>query len=370
MQLIFSDGDGFDAVAIANAKSIQLLISTRLRPVGIETFEDRARWSLPHAAVAAHRVGNRKGVPVARQRRTILYTMTFAGLPFDEVIIRAVWRGDQLLAPRTTHCRMLSISPNTDEARRSFDVWVRERCNPLQEAWRQFIAEHSCGLAITLNYNPRGGSTTSAVVRVAADETREEIPRSASGANQVGGGYISAATVQADLGLLHRDVDRRLYGARFHKPGRQRSKYIGVIEHEASNIHVHLAWRAPGRDDAQVRDVIGGFWEAAHRHGSVWCVPIKDDGWGDYISKQAKMKAMAPADPRGPQAHLLQHVVTLPPADTQQEQWDRWQRPQRWCRDNVLFEWGDRWSCHFERGSFVFSFSNPDTAVFFELRFR
>lgn len=99
-------------------------------------------------------------------------------------------------------------------------------------------------------------------------------------------GYtVTIDQVHRDLDHLHGLVDRKLYGPRYYKrqPAR-RTTYIGCIEHQHSNLHVHLAWRVPQVDKLLFEVEIAKIWRSSSPSATIDIVPIYD-GWAAYITK-------------------------------------------------------------------------------------
>ena len=77
-------------------------------------------------------------------------------------------------------------------------------------------------------------------------------------------------------------------------------------------------------------------------------------------------------DPRAPDASQQQHVVCLAAPQTEDEQFERWDRPDAWCRQNVPHQAGELWSrCRDPRTrDLLFSFSDQGRAALFALFFK
>jgi hypothetical protein len=76
-------------------------------------------WELNGVEATARKIGNRTGVP--RGAKTWVYTLTGEGF---SVQVRAVWCEGGLLTPLKTHCRVIKVSPDTEDARRAYNAWL------------------------------------------------------------------------------------------------------------------------------------------------------------------------------------------------------------------------------------------------------
>lgn len=159
----------------------------------------------------------------------------------------------------------------------------------LANAWSSFIAAQRGTYAITLAYKNRHEMTAFEGFKVDATgrRTLETLSR------QAGRPYrlpiirrVTLEGIHADVRHFHGCIDQYLYGPRFHRrPLAQRTSYVGFIEHETTNAHVHLSWHVP---DSQVFDFTDAFqsaWHNAFNFSANWIVPITDDGWANYITK-------------------------------------------------------------------------------------
>lgn len=77
-------------------------------------------------------------------------------------------------------------------------------------------------------------------------------------------------------------------------------------------------------------------------------------------------------NPRAPDPHQQQHVVVLAAPETEEEQFERWDRPDAWCRQNVRHQAEEVWSRHRDpkTGELLFSFSDQGRAALFKLFFK
>ena len=97
---------------------------------------------------------------------------------------------------------------------------------------------------------------------------------------------VPLETVHSDLNRLHARIDHTLYGSRYHRrPAMRRTGYIGFIEHENSNIHVHLAWRVPEDRTNEFSKVVTKEWSTVHAIGTIVVKPVRDEGWANYMIK-------------------------------------------------------------------------------------
>jgi hypothetical protein len=115
-------GDDWDEHFIANCVGSQRLVSYLEQPG--ETLrwaiEDAHDEAAPHTSIVAVKIGNRTGTP--QGSATWRYTVTGAGFG---VTIRAVWHAGTLLGPLKTHCKVTLVVPNTQDARRAYNEWLR-----------------------------------------------------------------------------------------------------------------------------------------------------------------------------------------------------------------------------------------------------
>lgn len=108
-------GSGWwDEFFIANCIGSQSLIRNYLSPF------DGTSWELAGVTVTAKKRGNRTGVPKAAT--TWVYTFTCDDFA---VSVRSVWHRGDLLGPLKTHTRVTKVVPDTEEARRSYNTWLR-----------------------------------------------------------------------------------------------------------------------------------------------------------------------------------------------------------------------------------------------------
>jgi len=106
-------GSGWwDEYYIANCVGSQRLIRY-LSPV------EATSWDVEEVTITAKKVGNRTGVP--KDASTWLYTLTGEGFT---VQVRAVWHRGELMGPLKTHCRIVKVTPDTDDARRAYNGWL------------------------------------------------------------------------------------------------------------------------------------------------------------------------------------------------------------------------------------------------------
>ncbi|MBD8907659.1 hypothetical protein [Methylorubrum zatmanii] len=99
---------------------------------------------------------------------------------------------------------------------------------------------------------------------------------------------IPLEQVHADLEALHYYTDHALYGPRFYKkPEHLRSSYIGMIEHEDTNVHVHLLWKMPEGQADELADLVALGWKKiTSGYGSVAVARLHDaEGWASYCCK-------------------------------------------------------------------------------------
>lgn len=188
-------------------------------------------------------------------------------------------------------------------------------------AWKEFFTAYPATHAVTLSYNPRYGGTASLcqrrkgeLVPFPASESGsgdlriiqrrkaapicyrlvgEAVPLPTSGVPVTSSDNrlptirrISLEQVHADLDRLHREVDRTLFGTRFHKlPEERRSSFIGWVEHPTSNLHVHLMWRVREDRADNFPEAVADLWKSVSPFHSSDVQPIYDGGWARYICK-------------------------------------------------------------------------------------
>lgn len=157
-------------------------------------------------------------------------------------------------------------------------------------AWGEFLGEFG-GYAVTLCYNHHIAGTASPCYRITSNgeclRLRGSGVAARYGVNRISGARaISLERVHADLDRLHGRVDRKLFGSRFHKlPDDQRTAFVGFVEHLTNNTHVHLAWHAPVERADEFTSVVTEAWLATGPAATIDVKPIRDSGWGRYISK-------------------------------------------------------------------------------------
>ncbi|KQQ09562.1 hypothetical protein ASF56_24930 [Methylobacterium sp. Leaf122] len=97
---------------------------------------------------------------------------------------------------------------------------------------------------------------------------------------------IPLEQVHRDMDWLHRETDRKLFGTRFNKlPLQERSSFVGSIENQNSNVHVHLAWTVPDARVDEFTEIVTDAWLAKTRFTSIRVKLIRDSGWGEYVAK-------------------------------------------------------------------------------------
>jgi hypothetical protein len=168
----------------------------------------------------------------------------------------------------------------------------------LGAAWGEFLGEFG-GHAVTLSYNQHHVGTASPCYRITPDgeylRLRGSGVAARYGVNRISGARrISLEQVHADLDRLHGRVDRKLFGARFNKlPADQRTAFVGFVEHLTSNAHIHVAWRAPIARAEEFIAVVTEVWLATGPAATINVQPIRDAGWGRYITKDQHGEAEA-----------------------------------------------------------------------------
>lgn len=126
----------------------------------------------------------------------------------------------------------------------------------LQVGWRNFFSSYQATHAITVTYNPTAECTV-------------HIPR-----------------IHADLDKLHLYVDDFFYGSRAaRRPLEKRCSFIGMIEHPASNAHVHMLWRVPADRHSEVDVALRSVWQRIRPSGTVDVQVGPDEGWARYVLK-------------------------------------------------------------------------------------
>jgi len=162
----------------------------------------------------------------------------------------------------------------------------------LDWAWSDLFATYPASFAVTLAYNPTLVGTVFPAYRLLGTGERIRLPMPAlkarSDVRQLATSLkVSCERIQSDLDRLHRNMDRKLFGARFHKlPTERRTAFMGFIENLETNAHVHLSWRVPGDRLEEFAGQIQGLWLKTTPHGSIRIKPIEDAGWGSYSTKR------------------------------------------------------------------------------------
>jgi hypothetical protein len=162
----------------------------------------------------------------------------------------------------------------------------------LDKAWSSFFTEYDANLAVTLAYNPILTGTVFPAYRIAyhGECIKLTMPSFRSGpevrrlATTI---RIPCEQVHADVDRLHRSVDRKLFGSRFHKLSHvKRSRFIGLIENPEANVHVHLLWHVPEDRLEHAGKLIKPLWRRVTRYGSTKIKHQYDEGWASYCTKQ------------------------------------------------------------------------------------
>jgi hypothetical protein len=163
----------------------------------------------------------------------------------------------------------------------------------LNRAWSDFVASYPATFAVTLAYNPIWTGTVCPADRITEADERIRLPmpalRARSGVWQLATPRkIPCERIHANVGHLHRNVDRKLFGTRFHKLSpKQRTGYIGLIENPETNAHVHLAWRVPPNRSDEFTGLIRPLWRKMEPYGTADVERIYDvKGWGWYCTKR------------------------------------------------------------------------------------
>ncbi|MET7244438.1 hypothetical protein ABZT49_13800 [Methylobacterium sp. EM32] len=108
-------GSGWwDEYYIANCIGSQYVIRNYLAP------GESTSWELAGVTVVAKKRSNRTGVPKAAET----WTYNFSCDAF-QVTVRSVWHRGDLLTPLKTHTRVVKVLPDTEEARQSYNSWLR-----------------------------------------------------------------------------------------------------------------------------------------------------------------------------------------------------------------------------------------------------
>lgn len=169
----------------------------------------------------------------------------------------------------------------------------------LAASWRDFFTEFNGTHAVTLSYNNRWGATSHLGYRLTADGEYLPMPMRRV---PVAGGEQKLASVRriplnrvhADLDQLHRAVDRRLFGSRYHRLAEEeRSCFVGWVEHADDNLHAHLVWRVPDQRASEIAQQIEAQWRALGDYHSSAVQPLHDPaGWASYACKDQVGRAL------------------------------------------------------------------------------
>ncbi|QIJ74611.1 hypothetical protein GU700_08485 [Methylobacterium sp. NI91] len=166
-------------------------------------------------------------------------------------------------------------------------------------AWKRFLADRAANVAVSLAYNPHRTGTAGPCFRFTRDgECVALVGSGASAAPNVNllpsVRRIPLNTVQRSLDVLHRTVDRTLFGTRFNKlPQEARSSFIGFVEQPDWNLHVHLAWQVPAERVDEFTEVVTDAWTATSPSASIRVKLIHDAaGWANYVTKQVQGTAL------------------------------------------------------------------------------
>jgi hypothetical protein len=157
-------------------------------------------------------------------------------------------------------------------------------------AWESHVAGMPLSHAVTLAYNPAHGVAASSCWHI-HDGHRVMATSRPSRYGSMHGGQIGIDQMRSDLRRFHRNVDRRIFGTRFHKGGRK-STFVAVAEHMDSNVHLHLAWHCPvihGEEHARLVEAVQKFWPDVAPNGTSVVEPIHDAaGWAAYMLKNVR----------------------------------------------------------------------------------
>lgn len=94
------------------------------------------------------------------------------------------------------------------------------------------------------------------------------------------------AAAAQDLRHLHARLDRMVLGPKWATRGEERSRYVAVIEHADTNLHIHVALSCAPQFVEQIACAVAVFWSEMVAAGSVVVKDATDiPGWGRYISK-------------------------------------------------------------------------------------
>jgi hypothetical protein len=163
----------------------------------------------------------------------------------------------------------------------------------LDQAWTDLFADYPATFAVTVAYNPGMIGTilpTHRIIMETGERIRLPMPtlRARSGLWQLATHRkIPCERVHAHLHRLHRDVDRKLFGSRFNKlSSKRRTEFIGFIQHEETNIHVHLSWGVPDNRCDEFGELIGPLWRKMVPHGTTDLKRIYNKGWGSYTTRE------------------------------------------------------------------------------------
>lgn len=89
-----------------------------------------------------------------------------------------------------------------------------------------------------------------------------------------------------DLKHLHARLDRMILGPGWAKRAQDRSRYVAVIEHVDTNLHIHLALSCAPEFVERIAASVPVIWKKMIPTSSVVVEPITDaPGWGNYIAK-------------------------------------------------------------------------------------
>lgn len=123
----------------------------------------------------------------------------------------------------------------------------------VRKAWRDFVKEQKCDLAITFNFN------------------RE----------------ISIQSATDKVGAFLARMDRHFLGRGwFRKPADQRVFLLAIPEHLDSNLHIHAVAKLP---DGKIESFLGiarQTWTDLVSSGDIHIATIYDQqGWAQYMTK-------------------------------------------------------------------------------------
>lgn len=160
--------------------------------------------------------------------------------------------------------------------------------NRMKAAWIELVNSQQPQWAVSLAYNPhRSGLSSSPAFRISSDGECERIAGTGMDGNAIYDNFhVSNSKIHREVSWLHQRVDRKLFGSHYHLLSRnKRSSFLGFVEHEKTNTHLHLAWTVPKDRELDPCILIEDTWKSIHPRYTAVAKPVVDGNWSKYTLK-------------------------------------------------------------------------------------